>query len=459
MQSCFLSTNVNALIACAIALSFSVSAAQDDWGTASSVASPTAQNTVGAAREDVVVDFFEVTNADVRSVFKEISSFSGVDIVLGDGVAGTVTLNVTKKTWKDVLFIVCRILKLTPIIEQGYIYVLPTQQYQQDMITNATASAQTEALSPLKREIIRLNNAMAAEMQASVQPLLSTRGKSTVLQRNNALIIFDTDENITQIKKMLSAVDEETGQILISAKIIEINMGNLQNLGIQWGLFGDVNGTDIQAKHLSTDATAADRSPRSITANSFLSGVLEKISYGIVSPGRLSIALEYLFQDNKAEVVAEPSITTLDNKEARIFMGGQIPILARDVSGNTITTYQEAGTELIVIPHITDGKRVMMELRARKESANSDQSLNTQSARTNVVVNDGETVVIAGLTSNEMQEVEGGVPFLKDIPVLGFLFKKTEKRMSKKNLIIFVTPHIIHKNIEAVTETKATAPQ
>ncbi|MDD5674164.1 MAG: hypothetical protein PHC61_08380, partial [Chitinivibrionales bacterium] len=257
-----------------------------------------------------------------------------------------------------------------------------------------------------------------------------------------------TDKSIEQIKAMIKAVDIETGQILISAKIIEISDGNLRNLGIQWGLFGKVNGADIGAKHVSP---GTDLDPQSITGANVVSNVLDKISYGVVTRDRLQVALEYLFQNNKAEVVAEPSITTLDNKEARIFMGSQLPLTTKDIAGNTVVKLIEAGTELITTPHITDGKRVMLQLNAKKESANADQSLSTQSATTNVVVNDGETVVIAGLTSNQMTETETGIPVLKDIPIIGYLFKTKEKKLTKQNLIIFVTPHIVQKNIQTAT--------
>ena len=164
-------------------------------------------------------------------------------------------------------------------------------------------------------------------------------------------------------------------------------------------------------------------------------------------------ALEFLYGDNKGEIVAQPQITTIDNKEARIFMGQQIPVKYLDEAGNTVVQMINAGTELIVKPHISGEGRILLELSPKKESyvrqSDGTPVINQQSATTSVVVNNGETVVIAGLTSNEFTEVESGIPILKDIPLLGNLFKRSDKNREKKDLIIFVTPFIINHGLTA----------
>jgi type IV pilus secretin PilQ/predicted competence protein len=383
-------------------------------------------------------------NADVRSVFQELAKVSNVDIVLSDKVNGSLTLTVTNKTWKDVLGIVCKLKKLAVVKERDYLLILSLDEYREDQLNTAASEQTAEQLSPLRREIIRLSNTTAGEMQGSIQTLLSQRGKITVVQHANALIIYDSENNIAQIRAMVRKLDVETEQINIGAKIIEVSSNALQNAGVSWGIFNTINGGDISATHLNGAPSAAQ-----LTGGPVGAGALERLTWGILTGQKFQAILEYLFTEGKGEVVAQPSITTLDNKEARIFMGSQIRVLKEDISHNTISEFKQAGTELIVTPHVTDGRRVMLQINAKKESPDG-QDISSQQATTNVVVSDGETVVIAGLTSTQKTQSESGIPILKDIPLLGHLFKKSNSQLDKKDLIIFVTPTIIQKQVEAV---------
>lgn len=386
-----------------------------------------------------VIEFYEVHDADVRSVFRQLSVYSGVDIIASEAVKGNVTLTATNKSWNDILGIVCRMTNLSVSIEGSYIYVVPFEDFNKQKIDQATSFQATQELSPLRREIIKVQNAQAKEMMESIQSLLSLRGKITVVERNNAMIIYDTDENITQVKKMIKELDVETPQISISCKIIEVSSGAIQRIGIHWGYMDGGSGVTVQ--HV----------PESVN---FVSGALERVTYGIISPENFTAALEYLFTDNQGEIVAQPQVTTMDNKSARIFMGQQIPVKYLDEAGNTVVKMVDAGTELVVKPHISGDGRILMELNPKKESYTLQDGvpvINEQSASTNVAVNNGETVVIAGLTSNESIKSESGIPVLKDIPLIGNLFKKSSKNVDKKDLIIFVTPHIINRNLGSVS--------
>jgi type IV pilus assembly protein PilQ len=386
-----------------------------------------------------VIEFYEVHDADVRSVFRQLSVYSGVDIIAAEAVKGRVTLTVTNKPWNDILSIVCRMTNLSVSVEGSYIYVVPVEDFNKQKIDQATTFQAAQELSPLRREIIKIQNAQAKEMMESIQSLLSLRGKITIVERNNALIIYDTDEIIAQVKKMINELDVETPQISISCKIIEVSSGAIQRVGIHWGYMDAGAGVGVQ--HI----------PEGV---GFISGALEKVTYGILNSQNFTAALEYLFTDNKGEIVAQPQVTTMDNKSARIFMGQQIPVKYLDEAGNTVVKMIDAGTELVVKPHISGDGRILMELNPKKESYTLQEGLpviNEQSASTNVAVNNGETVVIAGLTSNESIKSESGIPVLKDIPLLGNLFKKSSKNVDKKDLIIFVTPHIITRDVGSIS--------
>lgn len=386
-----------------------------------------------------VIDFYEVHNADLHSVFKQLSVFSGVDIIASEQVKGTVSLSVTKKTWTEILNIVCRINNLFAANEGSYIYILSTDEYNKRQLTNATSVQATQELSPLIRSVIKIKHAPAVEVKESIQNMLSIRGKLTVIEHTNALIIFDSEENIKQIKRMINELDVETAQISISCKIIEVSSGAIQRLGVHWG-YTEQN---TEVEHLPKPAVGS--------RGSIVTDALERVTYGILTQKNFSAALEYLYGENKGEIVAQPQITTIDNKEARIFMGQQVPVKYLDEAGNTVVKMINAGTALVVKPHVSGENRILMELSPKKESyvrqADGTPIINEQSASTTVVVNNGETVVIAGLTSNEESSIESGIPILKDIPLIGSLFKKSEKNHEKKDLIIFVTPHIINSGI------------
>lgn len=402
-----------------------------------------------AVANNKIIEHFEVNNADVRSVLKQLSEFGGMDIVASENVKGDVTLQVSNKSWVDVLAIVCKVNNLIATNEGSYYYILTSDEFQKRQLASATNTQATDQISPLRREIIRVSHAPATELKTSLENLLSTRGKITVVEHNNALIVYDTDENISQIRKMVQELDVETPQIAISCKIIEVSSGAIQRMGVSWGAFDKNIG--VTANHFPQKTN-------------FVNGAIERLTYGIISSDKFSAALEYLFTDNHGEIVAQPQITTLDNKEASIFMGQQIPVKYIDISGNTVVKMINAGTQLVVTPHISGEGRILMALNPKKESYtlqdDGNPIINEQSASTNVVVNNGETVVIAGLTSNETQKVDNGIPFLKDIPIIGHLFKKSDKTVDKKDLIIFVTPHIIiDKAVNAPAQVKTDKSQ
>jgi len=383
---------------------------------------------------------FSVKEAKIESVFNMLAQLGGHDIVLSENVTGTVTLQLSNKSWEEIFAIVCRMHNLRAVTEPSYTYVLTKDEYQEQMLKDATGNSELEKIANTQQRMIRLNNVPADAMKESLEALLSDRGTITVVEHTNSLIIQDVERNIEQIELMISQTDKETQQVSISCKIIEVSAGTLENMGIQWG--GDIEA--VSFNHLAEPAT------------SVINKAVEKLTYGILTPQQLQVTMEYLFQDNKSKIVAQPQITTLDNMEAKVFTGSQVPFRSVDEGGNIITEFFEAGTELTVTPHITSQGRIRLDLNPKKQSAELTSEgpiIREQSAKTNVVVGDGSTVVIAGLTTDEEQSSEEGIPFLKDIPIIGRLFKRMEARKSNNDLIIFVTPNVIKPQI--LTNAKA----
>ncbi|MBN1981219.1 MAG: hypothetical protein JW795_06785 [Chitinivibrionales bacterium] len=396
---------------------------------------------VYAPNSGIIYAHGEWTDANIRSIFNHLSEISGTDFVIDPNVNGKVTLSVKNKTWREMVDIVCRMKQLIPIQESNYIFIMNEKDYVSQIQDKETGKKNLSEVRELEREIVTVANTSAAEMLEAVKELLSSRGKITIVKHNNSLIIYDIKDNIEKIRAMIEQLDIEVEQIQISSRIMEVSTGAQNNLGVQWSLFGG------KIEHLP--------------GATILGSALEKASYGILAPQKYAIALEYLFSESKSNIVAQPQITTLDNKEARIFMGSQVPLAYKDESGNTVVKMIDAGTELVVTPHITREGRILLDLKPKKKSyqfaGNGLPVINEQSAQTNVVVNDGETVVIAGLSSDEVIKSEGGLPLLKSLPFVGFLFKKSSNSKDKKELVVFVTPRIIKRSVAALSPIKESS--
>jgi type IV pilus secretin PilQ/predicted competence protein len=294
----------------------------------------------------------------------------------------------------------------------------------------------------------------------------SSRGSLNVVERSNALLVFDTRANIREIRAAVKELDVETYQVNIQAQLIQVDADALHEVGVDWqfgvgsGKLGpllnnpgklptsasDFNmvGTSNQSAQGSSSSGSAGATAGAIVGG--VAGATTQFAFGLLN-GNLAMAVANLVANLHGEVLAKPQITTLDNTEARIFMGEQVPIRVLDANGRQAIELQDAGTSLTVTPHVTADGRVLLDLNPEKNSFRVDPNAGTilqkQSAKTTVVVSDGETVVIAGLTTKEETETETGVPLLKDIPLLGYLFKHRANVTRKRDLIVFVTPHIV----------------
>jgi type IV pilus assembly protein PilQ len=450
---------------CLAACLATVAAAQDNAGTPS-------QSIGGSARRQN----FNFSNMEIRSAFRALSASGRVDIVVAPNVSGqNVNLQLTDKTWQEAMLILCQMYSLKYLVEDNYLYVQNVADFNKSSVENAAALQQAGSMAPLMRDIIKLKNAKAKDLEESIKGLLSPRGRINVVERNNALLIFDTRSNIHEIRAAVKDLDIETYQVNIQAQLIQVDADALREVGVDWqfGVGGgtitslrdnpgklpttksdfSMLGTSNQSSQSSTGSSSgsdAGSSGSSATeATSIVGGVAgatTQFAFGLLN-GNLAIAVANLVKNLRGEVLAKPQITTIDNTEARIFMGEQVPIRVLDANGRQAIQLQDAGTSLTVTPHVTADGRVLLDLNPEKNSFRVDPSAGTilqkQSAKTTVVVSDGETVVIAGLTTKEETETETGVPLLKDIPLLGYLFKHTASATRKRDLIIFVTPHIV----------------
>ncbi|MCF0214904.1 MAG: type IV pilus secretin PilQ [Fibrobacteraceae bacterium] len=404
---------------------------------------------------------FTFVDTDYEAVFRSLSSTAGVDILLAPDVKGKMSLKVTKKTWQETLDIICELNDLTWVIQDKYITIQRQSTYQAKQKKIADELKQEEENSPLVRRNFQVHHAKADELVKVLESMKSNRGRITVVERSNSIIVYDTDAKIEQMNNALTELDVETLQIMITAKLVVVNSELARELGVDWtasmGTAGLVPG-------------AATAGSPGVAGGSRTSAAIQSFPHGGVTPavegastaitasvldGNVQLAISNLMGDASTEVLASPQVSTLDNTEALVFMGDKVSIRVIDDSGESSTQLVETGIKLTVTPHVSGDNRILLDLHPENNSYDYDSKgeivISTQEAKTKVVVADGETVVIGGLTRNETQESESGIPFLKDIPILGNLFKYSRKSVIKKDLVIFVTPRIIRNymgNIE-----------
>lgn len=405
---------------------------------------------------------FTFVDTDFAAVFHSLSATSGVDILLAPDVTGKLSLDVTQKTWQEVLDIICAMNDLTWLVQDKYISVQRTATYQAKLLKEAEKREQSELVAPLVRKNFQIRHAKADELVKVLDNMKSSRGRISVIERNNAIIVYDTETRIDQMEKTLNELDVETLQIVITAKLVVVDSKLARELGVDWtARMGTTTLTPGTAS--AAGSTAGSSRASGVIKNAPGASAMDATATTItmsVLDNNMGVAIASLLGDSKSEVLASPQISTLDHTEARIFMGEKISIRVIDNEGQSSTQMVESGIKLTVTPHVAGDNRIMLDLKPENNSYGYDQKgqavISTQEAQTKVVVADGETVVIGGLTKNEEINVETGVPFLKDIPVLGYLFKYAKKEVNKKDLVIFVTPRVMRNFLGTPQEAAAS---
>lgn len=416
--------------------------------------SSSAMSQVGLVRTGTGSFSLDVEGADLRSVMRAISEFSGKNIVMGNNVKGTVRVSLRNVTWQDALRTVLRSNGLDYVEEGSIIRVDDATKLNAESVEREQAKAKTLELIPLETRILKLNYANAAEIAPTLTPGLTKRGSIQVEKRTNAIIVTDLTQNVETIARMAGELDSTTPQIEITAKLVDVDVSALRDIGVEWNHgFGeskfivDGAGDQIQlepARNSDGSIIEADRQ------NTGIADAATQVTFGIFKNwGSLEASLEMLEENRKANIISNPRITTVDNREAKITVGQKIPLIVQDVSGNPVSQLQTIGIQLRVTPHLTQDKKIIMDLHPEVSDLSTQSTvqggiiINTSEADTRVMVDDGQTAVIGGLIRSNQSMVRRGVPYLKDIPLLGMLFRSNSTTNQNRELIIFVTPRIV----------------
>ncbi len=400
----------------------------------------------------------DVEGADVRSVCRAISEFSGRNIVVAKEVKATCTVSLHNVNWKDALRTILYSCGLDYSDEDGdIIRVDDRQKLMTERSDKLAAVAKQMESAPLETRIIKLNYANAAELQTSLNAAITRRGTILVEKRTNSLIVSDLPANLDAVEKMAISLDSTTPQIEITAKLVDVDAEALRDVGINWNVGPQSTGTGEFWSN--TGPTPPDfLHPGNDQHNALgaqhktpIADPATTITYGISKGwGFVEAQLQLLEQHRKANIISNPRITTVDNREAKIIVGQKIPLIVQDVAGNPVSQLQTIGIQLTVTPHLTQDKKIVMDMHPEVSDLSTQSTvqggviINTSEADTRVMVDDGQTAVIGGLIRTNESTVRRGIPILKDIPLIGMAFRSDDTVRQNRELIIFVTPRIVN---------------
>jgi type IV pilus assembly protein PilQ len=432
---------------------------------APAAAQSAASSTVGLVRTGSGSFSLDVDGADLRTVLRAISEFSGRNIVLGQSAKGVVRIQLKNVAWQDALKAVLRANGLDYVEDGAVIRVDDASKLNAEKVERETANARTLELVPLETRIVKLNYANAGELTTPLSATLSKRGSIQVERRTNSLIITDLPSNLDGVAQMAAQLDSQTPQIEITAKLVDVDVSALNSLGVVWNhgtgesqFIVDGAGDPIQ---LRPAASSTGREILGANVNTGIASPAGEVTVGFFENwGDLEARLQALASDNKANIISNPRITTVDNREAKIVVGQKIPLIVQDVAGNPVSQLQTIGIQLKVTPHLTSEKKIIMDLHPEVSDLASGSTvqggliINTSEADTRVMVDDGQTAVIGGLIRTNETTVHVGVPWLKDIPLLGMLFSTKTTSKSNRELIIFVTPKLVSEMAADTTAPK-----
>jgi type IV pilus assembly protein PilQ len=432
---------------------------------------------------------------DVRSVLQLLADTSGQNIVVSDSVTGNLTLRLQNVPWDQALDIVLRTKGLDKRRQDNVIIIGPTEELANREKAELAAHKEVQELSPIRSEYMTVNYAKVADLAKMIRPvggagaagggknsLLSPRGSISIDERTNTLLVQDTTENLADIRRLVQTLDVPVKQVLIEARIVVVSDTFERDLGAQFGITtaqkngnngllavtGNGAGSDSLVQSAlgavtgvtPTGGVTVPSPATAALANRYMVNTPAANTNGSIGVSLLAgsylvdLALSAAENEGKSETISSPRVITANQKQATIMQGVEIPYQESASSGATTTQFKDAVLSLKVTPLITPDNRVILDLDVRDDAVGqqvtsatggSVPSIDTRSIQTQVLVGDGQTVVLGGILETTKSYAANKVPFLGDIPVLGNLFKSTTNINNKTELLIFITPKILRE--------------
>ncbi|MFP6842461.1 MAG: type IV pilus secretin PilQ family protein [Acinetobacter sp.] len=439
----------------------------------------------------ISLDFQDI---EVRRVLQLLADFTEINMVTADTVQGNITLRLKDVPWDQALDIILKTKNLDKRRNGNVIWIAPVTELIKSEEEEAKAIAQSVKLAPLQTEYIQLSYAKAVDIEKlitqgknssngsnrssgsgadslgdSVGGLLSPRGTISTDPRTNTIIVNDTSVKIDQIRKMIDLLDVSVKQVMVEARIVRASTEFSKQMGVKWGILSQgitqnndllVGGSDTTLWNLKTpsdDGKYTIQRPQNLNVDLGVTNAAGKIAFGLISLSdfMLDLELSALQADGYGEVISTPKVLTADKQMAKVSSGTQIPYQSSKGGGaNAVSTTEfiDAVLSLDVTPSITPDGKVQMLLNITSDTPGNPTptgqlTINKNQINTNVLVDNGETVVLGGIFEQETRNGQTKVPFLGDIPYVGRLFRKDIKSDNKRELLIFVTPRIVNDSV------------
>ncbi|OOE97604.1 type IV pilus secretin PilQ [Salinivibrio sp. IB643] len=414
----------------------------------------------------------------VRAVLQLIAEQNQFNLVTSDSVQGNITMRIDGVPWQDVLEVILRVKGLDKRQRGEVMLVAPRRELMAQEKQDLEMAQQAETLLPLSSAVITVNYAKASEVAALIRgqtqgvSLLSPRGAVSLDERTNAIIIRDIDKNIDRIRTLVQHLDVPVKQVEIEARIVTVEQGSVDELGVRWGLLNRNGSTTVGSSvegNIMWDSDLAQQGPDSLNeaaGEGSSIGDFLNVNLAAINPSASSMAfqvaklgndllldleLSALESERKAEVVSSPRLITTNKKAAYIEQGTELPYLEASSSGAVAVSFKKAVLSLSVTPQITPDNTLVLDLKLTQDMPEKSvvagkgeaMSISTKRINTQVLARNGETVVLGGIFQHTMINKETKVPLLGDIPLLGGLFRHQLKDHAKRELLIFVTPKIV----------------
>ncbi|MFQ5681221.1 MAG: secretin N-terminal domain-containing protein [Candidatus Omnitrophota bacterium] len=385
----------------------------------------------GAVEQDgsglLSLDYKDV---DIKDVARAFSALSGVNIIVSSDVQANITMRMSGVDWRTALEVILDTYNLAYVEKSNFI-----------IITTLDKRRMQEESGLLDTEIIRLNFVDVNTIRKTLTPILSSRGVINIDERTNSLVITDIKDKIKDIKDVATKLDIRTPQVLIETMVVDVKLTDEFKWGVVETLFADVREGGNEPKW------KGDSNVLSLSGASTF-----KWGKTIFSGADLNLTLQSIMKNTKSKILANPRVVTLDNLSASIDIITQEPYTAATQTGTqdqpmTATSFKDIGIKLIATPHITKDKFISMEISTEHSvktgSSGGVPIVDMRKASTNVLVKDGETIVMGGLRRRDVTDTVVKIPVLGDIPVLGRLFRSKDNSITETELVIFITPHLV----------------
>ncbi len=418
---------------------------------------------------------------EVRAVLQLIADFTGLNMVTSDAVTGNVTLRLKNVPWDQALDIILKSRGLGMRQTGNVVMVAPQEELTARERVELEANQQIEELAPLRTEFIQINYANASDISALIvsgeNKLTSERGTVSIDQRTNTLIVQDVATSLRAIREMIAKLDIPVRQVLIESRIVNADESFAKDIGVRFGYSkqtkqgqstrDQIGGNPQQpfvalggGKAGNVDFGALTSFGQDTTEGLIVSlpatpgdAAALSMALGKVGSYLLQLELSALIAEGRGEDIASPRVITANQTEAVIESGVQIPFQEASSSGATSVSFQDAVLSLRVTPHITPDDRIIMDLQVNQDTVSGTTvlgvpAINTRSVTTQVLVSNGETVVLGGVYTSSDRKTVDRIPFFSDLPYVGFLFKRTDVDKKKDELLIFITPKILKDTLK-----------